>query len=160
MKPQTPDIVRRVHHLLTEKGATVSVAESCTGGLLSNFLTSLPGSSEFFEAGIVSYSERSKERILGVPPKIISDNGMVSEETARAMAEKVRALTMTDFAIATTGNLGPGVLEGKAMGLVYIAVSGNRGTFARELRLNADREANREAAALGSLELLMEVAGP
>jgi len=158
MKAQASEIVGRVHQFLTEKGATVSVAESCTGGLLSLLLTSLPGSSKFFDAGIVTYSTRAKESLLGVSPKIISDDGVISEQTAAAMAERIRILTTTDFAVATTGNLGPDALEDKERGLVYIAVSCDKGTFARELRLDSNRETNREAAALSALELLMEAA--
>jgi nicotinamide-nucleotide amidase len=158
MRQQTLDIVGSVHRLLPEKNATVSVAELCTGGMLSNnILTTLPGSNAFFVTGIISYSARAKEEILGVFAKTISDQGVVSEETATEMAEQVRALTKTDFSIATTGNLGPGVLEDKDRGLLYIAVGASSGTVARELRLNGDREANKEAASLRSLELLLEV---
>ncbi len=157
MKQQTADIAARVHRLLTEKGATVSGAESCTGGLLSHLLTALPGSSAFFEASVVSYSARAKEEILGVPANVINDHGAVSEETARSMAEKVRDLAKTDFAFSTTGNLGPDVLEDKERGLIYIAVSSGRGTVARQLRLDGDRESNKETTARRSLELLLEV---
>ncbi len=95
--------------------------------------------------------------ILGVPANVINDHGAVSEETARSMAEKVRDLAKTDFAFSTTGNLGPDVLEDKERGLIYIAVSSGRGTVARQLRLDGDRESNKETTARRSLELLLEV---
>jgi len=157
MEPKTLDIVSRVHQTLIKKGLTISVAESCTGGLLSHLLTKLPGSSSFFEAGIVSYSRKSKEEILGVSRQNITRLGVVSETIAKEMAGKIRVLTKTDFSIATTGNLGPSVLEGKDKGLIYIAVSSNHGIVARELRLGGGREANKEEAARRSLELLLEV---
>jgi PncC family amidohydrolase len=157
MEPETLDIVSRVHQTLIKKGFTVSVAESCTGGLLSHLLTKLPGSSSFFEASIVSYSQKSKEEILGVSRDIIARQGVVSEKMVKEMAGKIRALTKTDFSIATTGNLGPSVLEGKDKGLIYIAVSSSHGIVARELMLRGGREANKEEAARRSLELLLEV---
>jgi len=157
MAPETLDIVSKIHQTLIKKGLTISVAESCTGGLLSHLLTKLPGSSAFFEAGIVSYSRKSKEEILGVSREIMAQQGIVSEKTAKEMAGKIRALTKTDFSIATTGNLGPAVLEGKDRGLIFIAVSGSQGIVARELRLGGGREANKKEAALRSLELLLEV---
>ena len=157
MAPETLDIVSKIHQTLIKKGLTISVAESCTGGLLSHLLTKLPGSSAFFEAGIVSYSRKSKEEILGVSREIMAQQGIVSEKTAKEMAGKIRALTKTDFSIATTGNLGPAVLEGKDRGLIYIAVSGSQGIIARELRLDGGRAANKKEAALRSLELLLEV---
>ncbi len=157
MKQPTLDIVGRVHRLLTDKSAKIAVAESCTGGLLSHILTQLPGSSAFFETGIVSYSAKAKEEILGVPIETITSYGVVSEETARVMAERVRTLAGSDFSISTTGNLGPEVLEGKNRGLIYIAVSSKSGTVSQELRLYGNRETNKEAASLKALELLLEV---
>lgn len=157
MSRATLDIAGKVHHLLSERGLTVSVAESCTGGLLSHLLTLLPGSSAFFEVGMITYSTGSKENVLGISRRAVSHFGVVSAEMAKTMAEKVRALSKTSFSIATTGNLGPDVLDGKERGLVFIAVSGNFGTVARELRLKGDREENKEEAAIRALEFLLEV---
>lgn len=152
-------VIQKVHELLTKKKLTISVAESCTGGLISHYLTALPGSSAFFDAGVVSYSVESKKRILNISPEVISNYGVVSGQTAREMAEKVRALTQTDYSISTTGNLGPDVLEGKQKGLIYIAVSREGQTFSRELKLKGDRESNKIEAALQSLMFLIEVIG-
>ena len=152
-------IIKRVHELFREKGLTLSAAESCTGGLISHYITTLPGASNFFEAGVVSYSAESKKEILGIPPVIISEYGVVSGETAKMMAEKVRVLTGADFSVATTGNLGPEVLEGKQKGLVYVAVSKRGETFSKELRLSGDRKKNKEEAAQEALKLLIEIVG-
>jgi PncC family amidohydrolase len=149
--------VRRVHEIFKGKNLTLSVAESCTGGLISHYLTTLAGASNFFEAGVVSYSIDSKKRILGVSPEIISQYGVVSNETAREMAEKMRLLTKTDFSLSTTGNLGPDVLEGKDKGLVYIAVSKKGQTFSRELRLKGDRSENKRDAAISAMRFLIEI---
>lgn len=158
MHIENSDVIRKVHGLFKKKGLTLSVAESCTGGLVSHLLTTLPGASTFFEAGVVAYSIEFKKRILGVSPETISRHGAVSEETAREMAEKIRALTKTDFSLSTTGNLGPDVLEDKEKGLVYTAVSKEGKTFSRELRLRGNREENKEEAAMEALKLLIEIA--
>jgi nicotinamide-nucleotide amidase len=150
-------VIKKVHELFKKKGLSLSVAESCTGGLVSHYITILPGASNFFEAGIVSYSAGAKKKILGISPKIISKYGLVSEKTAQQMAEKVRSLTGSDYSLSTTGNLGPDVLEGKERGVVYIAVSKKGRTFSRGLRLKGNREENKEKAALSALGFLVEV---
>ncbi len=157
MNKKTSEVIRKVHEFFKKKRLTLSVAESCTGGLVSHFLTTLPGASTFFEAGVVAYSIEFKKRILGVSSETISRHGVVSEETAREMAEKIRVLSKTDFSLSTTGNLGPEVLEGKEKGLVYIAVSKKGQTFTKELRLKGNREENKEDAALEALKLLMSI---
>jgi len=149
-------IISDVHKLFTEKGLKLSVAESCTGGLISHYLTWLPGSSRFFEAGVVTYSGASKEDILGVSSETIASHGVVSRQTAREMAEKVRLLTGTDYALSTTGNLGPDVLEGKERGLVYVGISTVEKTIIRELRLCGDRILNRDEAVFLSLKFLRD----
>jgi len=152
------EVVRRVYELFVTRGLTLSLAESCTGGLISHYLTALPGASAFFRAGVVSYSEDMKKKLLGVSSDIIASYGVVSEQAAREMAEKVRLLTGTYISISTTGNLGPDVLEGKEKGLVYIAASKEGRTFAKELRLRGNREENKEEAALEALRFLIEIA--
>jgi PncC family amidohydrolase len=150
-------VIQKVHRLFKEKGLTLSVAESCTGGLISHYITYLPGASIFFRAGIVLYSVGVKKRILGVPFDVISEYGVVSEETAKEMAERVRLLTGTDFGLSTTGNLGPDVLEGKEKGLVYVAVSKESLTVPVELTLRGSREENKESASLSALRLLVQM---
>lgn len=156
MTGETLDIIREVHTLFTEKGLRLSVAESCTGGLISHYLTTLAGSSRFFEAGVITYSVSSKENILGVSSETIASHGVISSETAKEMAEKMRLLTRTDYALSTTGNLGPEVLEGKERGLVYAGISKEGKTIVKELRLTGERLQNKEEAALSSLRFLID----
>lgn len=157
MNKKSLEVIQKVHDLFKQKRLTLSTAESCTGGLISHYITTLPGASSFFEAGVVSYSAEAKKEILGISSGTISKYGVISEETVREMAEKVRDLTKTDFSMATTGNLGPEVLEGKEKGLVYIAVSKKGKTFSKELKLRGNREENKEEAALEALKLLIEI---
>ncbi|MEW6417700.1 MAG: CinA family protein [Nitrospirota bacterium] len=156
MDKKKSDVIQRVHEVFKKKGLTLSVAESCTGGLISHYITAFPGASNFFEAGVVSYSAKAKKKILDVSSGVISKYGVVSEKTAREMAEKIRTLTRTDFSLSTTGNLGPDVLEGKEKGLIHIAVSRKGKTFSKELRLKGDREENKEKASIEALRFLIE----
>ncbi len=156
MKQEILGVIEKVHKLFKEKGLTLSAAESCTGGLISHYLTTLPGASAFFVAGVVSYSEEAKKSVLGVSSETILHNGVVSKETAQEMAERVRLLTKTDYSLSTTGSLGPDVLEGKEQGLIYIAVCRKGKTLMKELRLTGDRVANKEKASLLALRLLVE----
>ena len=112
MNKEALKTVKKVHELFKKKKLTLSVAESCTGGLISHYLTTLPGASKFFKGGITAYSATVKKDILHVSPAILRKYGIVSAETAIEMARKVRMFAKTDYAIATTGNLGPDVLEG------------------------------------------------
>ena len=152
------EIIRDVHNFFIEEGLTLSVAESCTGGLVSHYLTTLPGASTFFQAGVVTYSNISKITILGLCSADIEKYGVVSDTAAREMAERVRALLGTDYGLSATGNLGPDVLEGKEKGLVYIAVSASGKTVAKELRLTGDRTSNKKQAAFWALKLLLDTA--
>jgi PncC family amidohydrolase len=158
MNKEALKITEKIHALFSRKGLTLSVAESCTGGLISHYITAIPGAGNFFEAGVVSYSAAAKEKMLGVSPETIARHGVVSEQTVREMAEKIRGLTGTDFSLSTTGNLGPDVLEGKDLGLVYIAVSREGETSSRELHLEGSREKNKEDASRLAMEFLMEIA--
>jgi PncC family amidohydrolase len=133
MKQELLEVTEKVHELFKEKGLTLSIAESCTGGFISHCITSLPGASLFFRAGVVSYSEEAKKDILKVSPETISKFGMLSEETAVVMADGVRSISRSDYSLSTTGNLGPDVLEGKEKGLIYIAVCRKEKAVTEEL---------------------------
>lgn len=158
MDTRTSEVIQKVHELFRKEGLTLSVAESCTGGLISHYITAFPGASNFFEAAVVSYSAEAKRTLLGISSETVSKYGVVSDQTGREMAEKVRKLARTDFSLSTTGNLGPDILEGKEKGLVYISVSRAGGISSRELRLKGNREENKEEAALGALEFLLKTA--
>ncbi len=158
MKPDILDIAGNVHVLFTKKKLTLSAAESCTGGLISHSITSIAGASSFFIAGAVAYSGDIKRSILNVPPDVIAQYGVVSEETARAMAEGMLLISGSDVSVSTTGNLGPDVLEGKEKGLVYVAAARRGRTLSKALRLKGGREENKEAAAMAALRLLIELA--
>lgn len=109
---------------LIQSRKTLSIAESCTGGLLSNRLTNVPGSSQFLKLSIVAYSNAAKTKLLNVPEKLIRQNGAVSSQVATALAHNVRKILKTDFGIGITGIAGPsGASRLKPVGLTYIAVS-------------------------------------
>jgi len=157
MDKKTSAVIQKVHELFRAKNLTLSAAESCTGGLISHYLTALPGASSFFLAGIVTYSVAAKANFIGVSSNVMKKHGMVSRETAEEMAEKVRSAAGSDFSVATTGNLGPDVLEGKERGLVFLAVSGKGRTSSRELHLTGNRTENKKEASLGALRFLIEM---
>jgi nicotinamide-nucleotide amidase len=140
---------------LTLGGYTLSVAESCTGGLIAQRVTSIAGSSKFFIEGVVAYSNDAKTRSLGVEPILILEHGAVSAPVAEAMAEGVRKRTGTDFGLSVTGIAGPGggTVE-KPVGLVYIALADDVTTQHRKLMLPGDRNLIRWRASQAALDLL------
>jgi nicotinamide-nucleotide amidase len=140
---------------LAVAGFTLSVAESCTGGLISRRLTEVPGSSVYFMEGVVTYSNDAKTRSLGVDAEMIETHGAVSAEVVEAMAEGVRHRADTDFGLAVTGIAGPGGgSEEKPVGLVYIALSDDAHTEHRKLMLPGDRHLIRWRASQAALDLL------
>ena len=133
----------------------VAVAESCTGGLLAHKFTNVPGSSDYFLAGVVAYSNSAKMKILGVNPETLRQFGAVSEETAKEMAEGVRSLVGSDFGLSTTGIAGPaGGSKEKPVGLVYIGFSDGTTISARKFIFTNDRLANKERSSYAALETL------
>ncbi len=149
--------VERIHTHFKASWKRLCVAESCTGGLVSHLITSLPGASLFFDSAVVSYSNDAKIRLLGVKRSLIRKHGAVSEEVAQAMAVGIRGKRGSDFALATTGNLGPVPMEGKQVGLVYMAVDFEKETVSRGMIFEGDREEIKLQAALSSLRFLAEV---
>ncbi|MEJ5252463.1 MAG: competence/damage-inducible protein A [Chthonomonadetes bacterium] len=146
-----------VMELLWARGATVAVAESCTGGLIGHRLTEVPGSSKALIGGVVAYSNEVKMRLLNVPEETLREYGAVSEPTARAMAEGIRQLMGADFGIGTTGIAGPtGGTPEKPVGLVYIAVASPSGTRVREHRFLGRRSEIKWRASQAALVMLRE----
>ena len=141
--------------LLTDRGLTLSVAESCTGGLITDRLTDVPGSSVFLERGVVTYSNASKVELLGVPASIIEKHGAVSEEVAILMAEGVRRLADTDIGLSTTGIAGPaGGTEEKPAGTVFVALSAGEGATCRRFLFRWDRRRIKEMSSQVALNML------
>ena len=141
--------------LLKERGLTLAVAESCTGGLLSSTITDVPGASDYFERGIVSYSNLSKEELLGVPHDTIESSGAVSKETVTDMAEGIRREARTDIGVAVTGIAGPGGgSTEKPVGRVHVAVATPDGTWARHYDYRRDRLWFKQIVAATALNLV------
>ncbi|MBU2552141.1 MAG: competence/damage-inducible protein A [Proteobacteria bacterium] len=135
------DLEAAVGRLLTDKRLSLAVAESCTGGLISRRLTSVSGSSSYFDRGLVVYSNRAKEELLGVPADIIEAHGAVSAETALKMAAGVRQRSRTDLGLASTGVAGPtGGTPDKPVGTVFIALSTPEGTEAERFQFGGRRD--------------------
>lgn len=146
-----------IGEILKATGKTLSTAESCTGGMISSLVTSVPGSSEYFLGSVTSYANSVKENVLGVSPKIIEEYGAVSSECVSAMAEGVRRLTGSDYSVATSGIAGPGGgSDQKPVGTVWIGVSSHMGTETFSLRFNSDRKRNIERFSSSALHILLK----
>ena len=137
---ETATVEEQVHRLLIERGETLAVAESCTGGKISSKFTAMAGASQYFLAGLTTYANEAKINLLGVDAATIATHGAVSEETARAMAEGARRVTGADYAVATTGIAGPsGGSDEKPVGTVWFAVASAHGTVATKYQCGTDR---------------------
>ena len=146
------DMAQTAVRLAREKGVLVTAAESCTGGLVSKLITDIPGSSEIFPGGVVSYSNAVKRSLLGVDAGVLETRGAVSPETAAAMALGVRDLMGADIAVSLTGIAGPGGgTPQKPVGLVYMGVADGAGVRTEELRFAGTRENVRLRSAMAAL---------
>ncbi|MDQ3707195.1 MAG: CinA family protein [Chloroflexota bacterium] len=152
------DVLNRAHHLLLRTGLTVSVAESCTGGLLGGALTELSGSSEYFLGGVIAYADSAKIALLGVDELTIVAHGAVSGPVALEMAEGAKRATSSDIAISITGIAGPtGGTEQKPVGTTFIGISGLGSAHVERFVWTGDRAENRAASVRAALELLVEL---
>ena len=141
--------------ILTGRKQTLSTAESCTGGYVAQLITSIPGSSAYFRGSVIAYDNSIKKKMLGVDPVILSTHGAVSEETVRAMVSGAITNLETDFAIATSGIMGPGGgSEKKPVGTVWIAAGNAREIITQKLWFRFDRQRNTELTAANVLNLL------
>ena len=144
-----------IGRMLNDRGKTVSAAESCTGGLISSLMTSVSGASSYYLGSVTSYANSVKAGVLGVAPDVIEKYGAVSSECVAAMADGVRKLTGSDYAIATSGIAGPGGgSETKPVGLVWIGVSSEKGTETYKMNFRGDRQRNIERFAANALNIL------
>lgn len=150
------DIAEYLAGLLLDRGQTVAVAESCTGGLIAHSLTEVPGASEWFVRGWVTYSNEAKEEELGVPKEVMVDHGAVSQQVAHAMAEGALKNAGTDWAVAVTGIAGPtGGTEEKPVGLTFVACAGDGQTVVRRYLLGeGGRSRNKIRSMAVALDLL------
>ncbi len=147
--------VEVVSDLMRQKGLTLATAESCTGGLIADAFTDLPGSSDFFQGGIVSYSVPSKISLLDVPEQLIQEHTAVSGEVAQSMANGAAAKFNADYALSATGYAGPdGGTEENPVGTIYIGLHSPRGTFSQRFSWKSGRLANKKRALHAALDLL------
>jgi PncC family amidohydrolase len=147
----------KVGRLLVQRGLTLALAESCTGGLIGHRITDVPGSSDYFIGSVVAYAYQVKERVLGVRHETLYEHGAVSEQVALEMACGARRLLATDVALAVTGVAGPGGgTPEKPVGLVYVALSARDAERCQQHVWPFDRAGNKAASANAALTLLLE----
>ncbi len=141
--------------LLKDRGLTFSIAESCTGGLISSRITDISGSSSYFERAMVTYSNGAKVEQLGIDEDLLIKYGAVSLEVARLMAEGIKSVSGTDIGLAVTGIMGPGgATENKTVGLVYIGICDDKLCTAKEFKFGDNRLLNKDRASQSALEML------
>ncbi|RKR90849.1 competence/damage-inducible protein cinA [Micromonospora pisi] len=145
-----------VVHPLAERGQTLAVVESLTGGLLAATIVDIAGVSGVFRGGLVVYATDLKASLAGVPGDLLDERGPVDPDVALALAEGGRRRCMADWCLATTGVAGPEPQNGRPVGLVYVALAGPVGGRVRELRLDGSRTQIRSNAVTGALRLLAE----
>jgi PncC family amidohydrolase len=152
-------LARMLQESCIERGLTVAVAESCTGGLVAAAITAIPGSSGYFLGGVVSYANEAKEAFLDVPRPMLDAHGAVSREVAEAMAAGARARFGASLAVSTTGIAGPdGGSREKPVGLVYLGLATANDLLSKDHQLPGDRDAIREATADAALRWLLAAA--
>jgi nicotinamide-nucleotide amidase len=149
-----------VVHTLVERGQTVAVVESLTGGLLAATFVEIAGVSRVFRGGLVVYATDLKSSLAGVPAELLAARGAVDPDVAVAMAEGGRVRCSADWALATTGVAGPDPQDGKPVGLVYVAVAGPDETVVQELSLEGNRVAVRAGAVAAALDLFAAALTP
>jgi nicotinamide-nucleotide amidase len=143
--------------VMLESGKTIALAESCTGGAVSHIITNTPGSSEYYLGGVITYSDESKMKLLGVKKESLENYGAVSAETVKEMAEGVRKIFDSDIGLAISGIAGPGggTVE-KPVGLVYFGLDDGSDIHSFEHRLTGSRLAIKRESCLIAMELIIE----
>jgi PncC family amidohydrolase len=147
----------KIGKLLRQKGLMIATAESCTGGLIANRITNVSGASDYFEAGLVTYSNRAKTAFLAVPEEVIKNRGAVSADVARLMAEGAKRVTDADIGLSVTGIAGPtgGTVE-KPVGTVYMGISCSLGTFVRHFLFIGTREEIKSRTSEAALAFVLD----
>lgn len=151
-------LVNKVCDELKRHHLTIATAESCTGGLLAHTLTNVSGSSEYFDRGVITYSNNAKMQELDVPEQILTTYGAVSKEVARAMAQAIQRKASVDYGLATTGIAGPtGGSKEKPVGLVFIAIASDKKIVVKRFLFTGDRLSNKDNTCRAAIELLLEI---
>ncbi len=151
------DLEQEVGNLLRQKGLTLGIVESATGGLISHLITNIPGSSDYYRGSVTAYSNEVKIKVVGVKEDTISKYGAVSHQAAEEMAQGGRKILAADICLADTGIAGPsGATPGKPVGLFYIGLSHQAGTYSQKHYLQGNREQNKHQAAEVALSWLKE----
>ena len=152
---ENPEIT--IGKLLRQRGLKLSVAESCSGGLLADHITDVPGSSDYFVGGVVSYAYEAKVALVHVSWDTLRLHGAVSRETVIEMARGVRTALGADIGVSVTGIAGPaGGMPGKPVGTTWIGLSARDGDWARKFVWGGDRRANKESSALAALQFVLD----
>lgn len=150
------DLAYLANRLLQERRLTLALAESCTGGLLANYITDVPGSSSSFVGGAVTYSNEAKAQLLKVSWDILEHDGAVSPQCAAAMAQGARHIFGSDIAMSVTGIAGPGGGSAeKPVGLTYLHLSASQAEIGQQVMWNGDRMNNKRQSALAALQMLI-----
>ncbi len=148
---------QEVGNLLRQKGLTLGIVESATGGLISHLITNVPGSSDYYKGSVTAYSNEVKIKVVGVKEATIKQYGAVSSQVAEEMARGGRRILAVDICLADTGIAGPsGATPGKPVGLFYIGLSHQTGTCSRKHNFRGSREQNKRRAAKAALGWLKE----
>lgn len=151
----TAKLIKNLATLFGEHSMTLSLAESCSGGLIAKLITDLPGCSSFFLEGVVSYSNAAKMRLLAVKAELLDKYGAVSEECAKAMSSGIRKASGSDIAVAVTGIAGPdGGSPDKPVGTVFVSLAAKDGCWVKRFSFSGDRDAVRRLTALVAVEWL------
>ena len=150
-------IEQEIGHLLRQKGLTLGTVESATGGLISHLITNVSGSSDYYKGAVTAYSNEVKIKVVGVKEETINQYGAVSSQVAEEMAQGGRRILASDICIADTGIAGPtGATLEKPIGLFYIGLSHESGTYSQRHNFQGDREQNKQQAAEAALHWLKE----
>ncbi|MFC1847494.1 CinA family protein [Chloroflexota bacterium] len=146
-----------IGNLLCQKGLTLGVVESATGGLISHLITNVPGSSDYYKGSVTAYSNEIKIKVVGVKEETINRYGAVSSQVVEEMAQGGRKILAADICLADTGIAGPGgATAGKSVGLFYVGLSHQAGTCSQKHNFQGNREQNKRSAAEATLSWLKE----
>jgi len=150
-------LLNKISIILKKQNLKIATAESCTGGLIAHTLTNISGASDYFDRGVVSYSNKSKTELLGVPKKLIDKYGAVSNPVAKAMADGIRVKSEVDIGISTTGIAGPaGGTKEKPVGLVFIAISTKDNVIVKKYQFGGNRIQNKYDTCKAALDMLYD----